>query len=130
MDFRAMLKKRKYAKWAEKKEDPEYNLKEVEKPGPALKKVEKVIIGELCVNIDLILIWNPEGGDIMKLWYKQDVLNKNEKRNIAKTDIVFSMSYLKSILWQPSQLHQNKWKSQTGEPSISLNVIQLLSLWK
>lgn len=42
MDFRAMLKKRKYAKWAEKKEDPEYNLKETEKPIPPLKKVEKV----------------------------------------------------------------------------------------
>lgn len=37
-----MLKKRKYAKWAEKKEDPEYNLKETEKPIPPLKKVEKV----------------------------------------------------------------------------------------
>lgn len=37
-----MLKKRKYAKWGEKKEEPEYNLKEVEKPIPPLKKVERV----------------------------------------------------------------------------------------
>lgn len=43
MDFRAMLKKRKYAKWGKEKEDPDWGeLKEVEKPGPALKKVEKV----------------------------------------------------------------------------------------
>lgn len=43
MDFRSMLKKRKYAKWGEKKEDPDWgDLKEVEKPVPALKKVEKV----------------------------------------------------------------------------------------
>lgn len=43
MDFRAMLKKRKYKQWGEKKEDPDWgDLKEVEKPLPALKKVEKV----------------------------------------------------------------------------------------
>lgn len=43
MDFRAMLKKRKYAKWGNQKEDPDWgDLKEVEKPMPALKKVEKV----------------------------------------------------------------------------------------
>ncbi|CAH2099215.1 unnamed protein product [Euphydryas editha] len=42
MDFRALLKKRKYAKWGEKKEDPDWgDLKEVEKPIPPLKKVEK-----------------------------------------------------------------------------------------
>lgn len=38
-----MLKKRKYAKWGQDKEDPDWgDLKEVEKPVPALKKVEKV----------------------------------------------------------------------------------------
>lgn len=43
MDFRAMLKRRKYAKWGEKKEDPDWgDLKETEKPIPPLKKVEKV----------------------------------------------------------------------------------------
>lgn len=43
MDFRAMLKKRKYAKWGNQKEDPDWgDLKETEKPLPALKKVEKV----------------------------------------------------------------------------------------
>lgn len=42
MDFRAMLKKRKYAKWGEKKEDPDWDLKETEKPIPPLKKVDKV----------------------------------------------------------------------------------------
>ncbi|KAG7296952.1 hypothetical protein JYU34_019859, partial [Plutella xylostella] len=41
MDFRAMLKKRKYAKWGEKKEEIDTTLKEVEKPVPALKKVER-----------------------------------------------------------------------------------------
>lgn len=40
-----MLKKRKYAKWGEKKEDPDWGeLKEVEKPVPQLKKVEKVSV--------------------------------------------------------------------------------------
>jgi hypothetical protein len=43
MDFRTMLKKRKYAKWAKEKEDPDWGeLKEVEKPTTTLKKVEKV----------------------------------------------------------------------------------------
>lgn len=39
-----MLKKRKYAKWAKDKEDPDWGtLKEVEEPPkPQLKKVEKV----------------------------------------------------------------------------------------
>lgn len=38
-----MLKKRKYAKWGRDKEDPDWGeLKEVEKPTPQLKKVEKV----------------------------------------------------------------------------------------
>jgi len=43
MDFRAMLKKRKYAKWGKDKDDPEWGeLKETEIPVPALKKVERV----------------------------------------------------------------------------------------
>jgi hypothetical protein len=38
-----MLKKRKYAKWAKEKDDPDWGeLKEVEKPTTTLKKVEKV----------------------------------------------------------------------------------------
>lgn len=45
MDFRAMLKKRKYQKWGrEEQEQEKVDLKEVEKPMPALKKVEKVRI--------------------------------------------------------------------------------------
>lgn len=52
MDFRAMLKKRKYAKWGEKKEDPDWgDLKEVDKPMPPLKKVEKVYIPNYKVLI-------------------------------------------------------------------------------
>lgn len=44
VDFRSMLMKRKYAKWDKDKGDPDWgDLKEVEKPIPALKKVEKVI---------------------------------------------------------------------------------------
>ena len=44
MDFRAMLKKRRYAKWDNEQGDPDWgDLKEVEKPQiPQLKKVEKV----------------------------------------------------------------------------------------
>lgn len=51
MDFRAMLKKRKYQKWArEEAEQEKVDLKEVEKPMPALKKVEKVrLILNLCI---------------------------------------------------------------------------------
>lgn len=45
MDFRAMLKKRKYQKWkTEEAEQEKVDLKEVEKPMPALKKVERVCI--------------------------------------------------------------------------------------
>lgn len=43
MDFRAMLKKRKYAKWGKDQGDPDWGeLKETEIPVPALKKVERV----------------------------------------------------------------------------------------
>lgn len=46
-----MLKKRKYAKWGEKKDDPDWgDLKEVEKPLPQLKKVEKVSLCSLCFS--------------------------------------------------------------------------------
>ncbi|XP_059218729.1 twitchin isoform X21 [Stomoxys calcitrans] len=42
MDFRAMLKKRRYQKWDKEQEDPNWgDLKETEKPIPALKKVER-----------------------------------------------------------------------------------------
>ncbi|KAJ8923567.1 hypothetical protein NQ315_010146 [Exocentrus adspersus] len=42
VDFRSMLMKRKYAKWDKEKDDPDWGeLKETEKPLPALKKVEK-----------------------------------------------------------------------------------------
>lgn len=45
MDFRTMLKKRKYQKWGrEEAEQEKVDLKEVEKPMPALKKVERVCI--------------------------------------------------------------------------------------
>ena len=49
MDFRAMLKKKKYAKWAQDEQDPDWgDLKHVEEEvKPVLKKVEKVR-RELC----------------------------------------------------------------------------------
>lgn len=47
-----MLKKRKYKQWGEKKEDPDWgDLKEVEKPIPALKKVEKVRQNLVLTNL-------------------------------------------------------------------------------
>ncbi|KAJ8977335.1 hypothetical protein NQ317_018617 [Molorchus minor] len=49
VDFRSLLMKRKYAKWDKDKEDPDWgDLKEVEKPLPALKKVEKVRFIKFC----------------------------------------------------------------------------------
>lgn len=44
MDFRALLKKKKYAKWKRDEDDPDWgDLKGVEKPEvPQLKKVERV----------------------------------------------------------------------------------------
>lgn len=52
MDFRAMLKKRKYAKWGPDKDDPDWgDLKETEKPLPALKKVEKVRLTYLLFSV-------------------------------------------------------------------------------
>ncbi|XP_065220483.1 twitchin isoform X27 [Planococcus citri] len=42
MDFRAMLRRRKYASWGKDPNDPNWGeLKETEKPMPALKKVER-----------------------------------------------------------------------------------------
>jgi hypothetical protein len=57
MDFRAMLKKRKYAKWGKDKEDPDWGtLKEVEEPPkPQLKKVERVSYSFFDVSITLYL---------------------------------------------------------------------------
>lgn len=46
-----MLKKRKYQKWGQKEEDPDWGaLKETEKPVPALKKVEKVNTIKILLN--------------------------------------------------------------------------------
>lgn len=53
MDFRAMLKKRKYAKWKGDDGDPNWgDLKEVEKPPvPTLKKIDRVsyVYFDLCL---------------------------------------------------------------------------------
>lgn len=83
MDFRAMLKKRKYAKWGQPKDDPDWgDLKEVEKPMPALKKVERVIkhhisfipfhsfSGRLCIFFIVCLF---------TFWSEKK--NKNKKQN-------------------------------------------------
>jgi hypothetical protein len=43
MDFRAMLAKRKYAKWGKQEEKLEYDLKETPKDDkPKLKHIERV----------------------------------------------------------------------------------------
>lgn len=48
-----MLRKRKYAKWDDGKNDPDWgDLKETEKPLPQLKKVEKVRL-----MFDIIIIF-------------------------------------------------------------------------
>lgn len=45
MDFRAMLRRRKYKEWGRDPNDPQWGeLKETEKPLPALKKVERVSV--------------------------------------------------------------------------------------
>lgn len=44
-----MLKKRKYAKWAKEEDHEKVDLKEVEKPKPALKKVERVCIDVMVI---------------------------------------------------------------------------------
>lgn len=66
MDFRAMLKKRKYAKWGNQEKDPDWgDLKEVEKPMATLKKVERVCSNHktdknLCKHIHISYIWRPK----------------------------------------------------------------------
>lgn len=63
MDFRAMLKKRKYAKWGRDKEDPEWGeLKETELPVPPLKKVERVISIQFLIRHAL-------KSDNIELWW-------------------------------------------------------------
>ncbi|KAH8384331.1 hypothetical protein KR093_001928, partial [Drosophila rubida] len=53
MDFRAMLKKRRYQKWDKEEQDPNWgDLKETEKPLPALKKVERKVESFLSPLID------------------------------------------------------------------------------
>lgn len=61
MDFRAMLKKRKYAKWGKEKEPEFPDLKETEKPAPTLRKVEKV-----CETWILCIRWQGvnDSGDV------------------------------------------------------------------
>lgn len=55
MDFRAMLKKRKYAKWKGDDGDPNWgDLKEVEKPPvPTLKKIDRVSLCSLCLMFNV-----------------------------------------------------------------------------
>lgn len=56
MDFRAMLKKRRYQKWDKEEQDPNWgDLKETEKPLPALKKVERVRNNAYCHYVYTIL---------------------------------------------------------------------------
>lgn len=65
MDFRAMLKKRKYAKWGNQKEDPDWgDLKETEKPKPALKKVEKVRMDGLMWMMWMMMMVPDYGSDV------------------------------------------------------------------
>jgi hypothetical protein len=57
MDFRSMLKKKKYAKWKQQQEKEEVDLKEVDKdPKPALKKVERVSVIKLFKQNPVILV--------------------------------------------------------------------------
>lgn len=54
MDFRAMLKKRKYAKWAKEEEELKYDLKETPKDEkPKLKHIERVSFA-LSIQIERI----------------------------------------------------------------------------
>ena len=52
MDFRAMLKKRKYAKWGKEQQDPDWGeLKEAGKDDkPKLKHIEKVMKLQLVMD--------------------------------------------------------------------------------
>ena len=70
MDFRAMLKKRKYAKWGPDGGDPNWgDLKEVAKPEPpSLKKVERVsflFVTKIYQNLHLFLFFNDCGKTAM-----------------------------------------------------------------
>lgn len=59
MDFRAMLKKRKYAKWDDGQKDPDWgDLKEVEKPMATLKKVEKVRLMFMRICFSFYIYFN------------------------------------------------------------------------
>ncbi|CAG2052965.1 unnamed protein product, partial [Timema podura] len=66
MDFRAMLKKRKYQQWAKDKGDPNWgDLKETEKPVPALKKVEKQEQASSGANLETGVYEDKENGCIV-----------------------------------------------------------------
>nr|CAD7193694.1 unnamed protein product [Timema douglasi] len=66
MDFRAMLKKRKYQQWAKDKGDPNWgDLKETEKPVPALKKVEKQEQANSGANLETGVYEDKENGCIV-----------------------------------------------------------------
>lgn len=53
-----MLRKRKYAKWGKDKEDPDWgDLKEVDKPVPTLKKVERVSVYFFLIFVIILYIF-------------------------------------------------------------------------
>lgn len=57
MDFRAMLKKRKYAKWKGDDSHDFGDLKEVEKPAvPTLKKIDRVSIKTCRFHVNFIMV--------------------------------------------------------------------------
>lgn len=87
-DFRALLKQRKYKQFREEKEDPDWgDLKEVEKPVPALKKVEKVksyfpLVNIIIIGVNIRLKWI-----LFKWWYK---INREFKRRVNRWETMLN----------------------------------------
>ncbi|XP_058467261.1 twitchin isoform X5 [Malaya genurostris] len=93
MDFRAMLKKRKYAKWGKEEKDPDWgDLKEVEKPKPQLKKVEKK---QDTFSKPLVDITCKEGKD-KKVTFEANFTKPNAKAKwMLRKDEIFTGSKYK-----------------------------------
>ncbi|CAG9796113.1 unnamed protein product [Diatraea saccharalis] len=123
MDFRAMLKKRKYAKWGEKKEDPDWgDLKEVEKPIPPLKKVEKKQESFLKPLVDQFA---KEGKD-KKVVFEAIFTKPNSKPKwLHRKDEIFPSSKYKIINEQDSYklVISNPKVEDTGKITIEIGGI-------
>ncbi|CAG0918476.1 unnamed protein product [Notodromas monacha] len=113
MDFRAMLKRKKYAKWKDDKEDPNYDLKKVEpEVKPMLKKVEREIHDSRRVKITVegavhrLVIVNPQVLDSGKYRVEcMGIVSNGHLQVDVKPEVLNTVSYQFHSITEPDPVY-------------------------